>query len=250
MHHRYSARSLISLPRLLILQPQNGIQVESNGKSICCPRVIERYVPSQQVIFRGILLTTPGIAWTIFFHRLFGPITPTTNEFLDVVYPMAADQPELDAEINRKVDQLIKKHLVTLSQAQTLVGVLAILFMDENHAKAKKKSGWFGHITEGKQESYAWESWVILVECTPFSSPEHLGSNVNSMFTPSIASFEENIEAITSLVDRHKDHIPPIMTLDVAPFPYKIEVLPTAPSEHKNSGEDESWSHYIKKMID
>lgn len=188
--------------------------------------------------------------WTIFFHRLFGPITPTTNEFLDVVYPMAADQPDLDSTIDRKVDQLIKKHLLALSPAQPPVGVLAILFMDENHAKAKKKSGWFGHITEGKHESYAWESWVILVECTPFANPEHLGNNVDAIFNPSIASFEENVHLITSWADRHKDHIPPIMTLDVAPFPYKIEVLPKAPGDHKNPGEDESWSHYIKKMID
>lgn len=246
--HQMSARYLISLA-LLTLPSQNGIQIESNGKPFSHSRVVERYVPSKHLVSPCTLLTTKGIVWTIFFHRLFGPITPTTNEFLDVIYPMAADQPELDSTIDQKVDELLKTHLVAQAQAP-LEGVLVILFMDENHAKAKKKSGWFGHITEGKQESYSWESWVIRVQCTAFSTPEHLGNDVDAMFKPSIASFEENMYIITSLVDRHKDHIPPIMTLDVAPFPYKIEALPKASAAHKGSTEDDSWSHYIKKMID
>lgn len=193
---------------------------------------------------------TSGILWTIFFHRLFGPITPITNEFLDVVYPVAADQPGLDSAIDQKVDELIKTRLTALPPTESLEGTILILFMDENHAKAKKKSGWFGHITEGRQASLAWETWIILVRCSSPVNQEHLGSNVEAIYKPSIASFEENIAIITSLVDLHKEHIPPIMTLDVAPFPYKIEIPLNIAGVHKVAGEDESWSHYIKKMID
>lgn len=187
--------------------------------------------------------------WTIFFHRLFGPITPTTHEFLDITYPMVADQPELDATIDQNIDHLIKKYLG--HQSAPLEGVLLVQFLDENQAKAKKKSGWFGQITDGRNDLVPWETWRIFVQCAPLASPEHLASltdNTKAFLRPSLASFEQCLEQITSYVDRHKDHIPPIMTLDVAPFPYKMEVLANA--QGARTGEDESWSHYIKKMMD
>ncbi|CUM64978.1 uncharacterized protein PRCAT00002596001 [Priceomyces carsonii] len=207
-----------------------------------------------------------GIIWTIFFHRLFGPIVPSTNEFLNVTYPMADDQPDLDSLMDEKISYLIKNEFNVLETEKT--SHVIIQFLDKRVTKSKKKSSWFGQgKLENAEDLKLWESWIIVVRCLPLedesrSSPSSLSSSTNGHILAthnsnektntdiSIESFESNLLKIIDIVDTHKDHIPPITSLESSPFPYTIEVERRAPNRTYLTNDDESWGKYIKKMLD
>lgn len=196
---------------------------------------------------------TPGIVWTIFFSRLFGPITPVTNEFMDVAYPMAADLPDLDALIDTRIDELIKRDFAA-STTQPRVGQLVVQFFDATTTKTKKKSGWFGHVTEIRSLDQPWESWVINVNCLPIGSElpvpgDQLLNPAERTLQLSLQSFEKALAEVMDLVDQHRSHIPPIVTLDVLPFPYEIRIDPEEVHQPPPA-DDESWATYIKKLLE
>ena len=67
----------------------------------------------------------------------------------------------------------------------------------------------------------------------------------------SIQNFANNLTRIYDIADKFKEHIPPITSLDSAPFPYKI-IIPEKKSDHNrdyHTGE-EGWGTYIKKILD
>lgn len=205
-------------------------------------------------------MLTPGIIWTILFHRLFGPIVPATNEFLDVPYPLVSGMPQIDVAIDSKIDQFIK---TTFSPALTAelpaVGQILINFSQKVPPKSKKRSGWFGYARDDSPNaSYCWESWVINVNCLPFNYRDtppmqsSLGTmnNAERLLRLSALSFEDTVNEILSLADTHKDHIPAILTIDVAPFPYEIVVDQTRTSKRPPAADDETWTQYIKKLMD
>ncbi|ABN64532.2 predicted protein [Scheffersomyces stipitis CBS 6054] len=198
-----------------------------------------------------------GVIWTIFFHRLFGPITPVTNEFLNTTYPMAANLPDLDSLIDEKISRLIRQ----FDSVNAKTGRIVIKFLDKNKSKSKKKTGWFAKADSPEDEVKVWEVWILTVTCIPLEEPRDSNtsnssnsnnSNSNNNNTSnntieiSIRSFDENLNKIIDIADTHKDHIPPIMTLDSSPFPYVIEV--GQPTSKEGEEHDESWGEYIKKM--
>ncbi|EGW32264.1 uncharacterized protein SPAPADRAFT_138327 [Spathaspora passalidarum NRRL Y-27907] len=212
------------------------------------------------------------IMWTVFFNRLFGPITPATNEFLNITYPIAVNLPDLDSLIDERINQLVKSNFDRRLPSK---GVVNIQFLDKD-GHIKKKTGWFGGKvdTQTSDNLKAWESWIINVECLPIderptetSSPQTdqppathpRDNNYSTNMVKSIKSFELNLIKIIDSVDRHKQHIPPITTLESSPFPYKISVLEaetvTATGSEASSSSvrteqiDESWGDYIKKML-
>lgn len=190
--------------------------------------------------------------WTIFFHRLFGPITPVTNEFMDIAYPLAANSADLDSLIDLKIDELIKKNFgPTANSTEPRVGLLTVQFLDGN-SKSKKRSGWFGHVANEPPDQ-VWESWTINVNCLPMNSAELIPGDqslnpAERLLQLLLLSFENALVEVMDLADQHKHHIPPIMTLDVLPFPYEIKVDPEL--KQPPAADDESWGHYIKKIID
>ncbi|QEL59674.1 hypothetical protein CJJ09_001756 [Candidozyma auris] len=173
-----------------------------------------------------------GVLWCIFFHRLFGPIAPSSHEFMGVTYPVASNLPDVDSLFDQKIDQLIKKDFGSAdSLRQPKVGQLLISF-HKNPSKIKKKSSWFGHLKDDvSQETTVWESWRINVNCRPVP-PESLSADTSSVH------------------DRGQRSYSPITTLDVSPFPYEIEIDPKSPKKPPPPPDDESWGNYIKKMLD
>lgn len=190
---------------------------------------------------------TPGILWCIFFNRLFGPISPSTQEFKDIPYPIATDVPELEQLIDQKIDILTKKFFSLTHMTEPTSGKLQVVFYYQT-PKTKRKSSWFSHKDTQAPENIAWERWLINVECLLSSQPDHKPSP-GSPTDLSRHSFEQNMLQIMDYVGNQKDHIPPITTLDVSPFPYEIVV---GSSEHSqaHSHDDETWGNYIKKMLD
>lgn len=203
---------------------------------------------------------SPGVLWTIFFHRLFGPVIPVTNEFLEVPYPMVTGAPDIDSKIDSKVDELIKLRFSLPSHSsEPSVGQIVVLFSQKVAAKSKKRSGWFGHVKEEPPASTAcWESWTINVNCLPLLYQEHqqpssAGNTVNpgeTLLRLSALSFESTVSEIMELADKHKDHIPPIMTLDVCPFPFDIATDPLSAAKLPPAADDETWAQYIKKLME
>lgn len=208
-----------------------------------------------------------GILWTIFFHRLFGPITPTMSEFLDVPYPMVENMGELDTLIDEKINQLIKGVFNVPSNDYYLshgikTGEVIVQFLDILKA-SKKKTGWFGQAKLEDEVQKVWESWIINVKCFPVEDVDDTdssGGGSTSTGTPtkrsnsmdiSVQSFEENLNIIIDIADSHKDHIPPITSLESSPFPYSIEVGDKISRGVKyTTVDDDGWGKYIKKMLD
>lgn len=198
--------------------------------------------------------------WTIFFHRLFGPVEPAISEFLQVPYPTAAGLPELEAAIDTKVDELIKARFGGVAHARTpSVGQLVVQFAHKSPGKPRKRTGWFAHvILDAPEKPVLWELWLINVKCLPLTHRELLPelavlpgmNNAERLLHLSMLSFEANVLEIVALADTHKEHIPPIMTLDVAPFPYEIVVGDEWGGKRPPAADDESWMHYIKKLVE
>lgn len=196
------------------------------------------------------------------------------NEFLDIPYPMADNMTDLDTLIDERINQLIKKvfqeptvasHVSSSSDDRIKTGQVMIQFYNVMK-KLKKKSGWFGLAKEEDEEQKIWESWIVNVKCIPIdeksggaggNGPLQLAnkdsdtSSRSSAIDVSITSFEENLHTIIDIADTHKDHIPPITSLESSPFPYSIDVGKTiSRGVHYTTTEEESWGKYIKKMLD
>lgn len=208
------------------------------------------------------------------------------NEFLDIPYPMADNMTDLDTLIDERINSLIKKVFQETSPSlsrttqrgssggsgaaddRIKTGQVMIQFYDVMK-KQKRKSGWFGLTKEENEEQKIWESWIINVNCIPIDekSSGNGGNNQqllqqqsnndgdtnsrSSAIDISITSFEENLHTIIDIADAHKDHIPPIMSLESSPFPYSIDVGETiSRGANYTTTEEESWGKYIKKMLD
>ncbi|CAK9435744.1 uncharacterized protein LODBEIA_P04510 [Lodderomyces beijingensis] len=237
-----------------------------------------------------------GVIWTIFFNRLFGPIQPQTSEFLNITYPQVANQPELDAMIDDKINRYIRS--CVNARKLPVHGVMSIQFLDQVPKKRKastntattttttrKSSGWFsrgsgsggsggsggggaeaGNEAIDEENVRVWETWTLNIECLPIEEritnrrrETHgaRGYNHSHAVEVSMQNFEMNLLRIYDAVERERDHVPPITTLEVAPFAYRINILPSpsspatlTPPPPPSAGEEEGWGTYIKKILD
>lgn len=179
-----------------------------------------------------------------------------------------ADLPDLDSLIDERINRLIKKRFDNSTiekQDDYTMGLVVVEFLDKRVTKPKKKTGWFGQGKSSETEDLKlWECWIINVKCLSISKTEspkqRLGNSMgltqekevpNHNISTSIDSFENNLRKVIDIADNHKDHIPPITSLESSPFPYTIDVDRKVSSDmNYSTGEDDSWGGYIKKMLD
>lgn len=100
-----------------------------------------------------------GILHLIFFHRVFIPVQPGTQDVLDMTLPYV-----IDSDLETLVDQRATSYVDSLSSNAPLQqglkqraeggrGQIVVQFMEK-----KRRKGWFG----GKaDEELIWESWVL-----------------------------------------------------------------------------------------
>ncbi|KAI5960571.1 uncharacterized protein KGF55_004464 [Candida pseudojiufengensis] len=199
-----------------------------------------------------------GIIWTIFFNRLFGPTVPSTNEFLSITYPLATNLPDLESLIEEKITVFIRT--IIDKKQLPIKGVISIQFSNKSSNSKRKSSGWFGRDYES-DDSKIWETWTINIECLPIkegvSTTTTTSATNSSEYSQgvelSMKSFECNLLKIYDIVDREKEHIPPITSLETSPFPYSINISEYGKKltpEKSNSDSDEGWGTYIKKILD
>lgn len=133
-----------------------------------------------------------AVIWTVLFHRLFGGIEPKTGEAMGVTYPSVSDA-ETEALVNDKAREA--SNLLRTGNEITISVNL--------YERRVRKSAWFA-----KTQNICWEAWEFNVKIKEDES------NLRSVL------FE-----IVSVVDSLKDHIPPITSTDVTPFPYEISIF-------------------------
>ncbi|KAF8472452.1 autophagy-related protein [Kalaharituber pfeilii] len=172
-----------------------------------------------------------GILSTIFFHRIFPPIKPTTRDLLDLTLPYV-DDPELLTQIEEKATTLIRS--IENTGSSTSTGQLAVQFF-ERRTPAKRINIWFAPKAE---QEVCWEQWIIKVTLvTPRTDSDRVRIR---------QAMESNLQkAVMQIITNttcHRDHIPPIITSEKNPFPYHIVVQPKGDTWSGRMGIIPNWA--------
>jgi len=155
-----------------------------------------------------------GILHTIFFHRFFPSIRPRTWDLLDLTLPIV-DDAELETLIDQRTTSLIRQIDTTSNLSSNSVrGQVAVQFFEKRRRKA-----WFSTKAE---EEVCWEMWTLDVTlATPRTESER--AKVRKAMEMML---QKTAMKIITIVNREKDHIPPITTSEANPFPYQIVINP------------------------
>lgn len=111
-------------------------------------------------VFSCMLTNHLGLLHTIFFHRYFPTLRPSTVEVLDLTLPFVADQ-DLETLIETKVGQLFRQLTATNSPTSSVRGQLGVQYFE----KKRRKAGGLGWFTGGGklEEEVCWEVWRLEV---------------------------------------------------------------------------------------
>ncbi|KAJ5689543.1 hypothetical protein N7462_003935 [Penicillium macrosclerotiorum] len=169
-----------------------------------------------------------GVLNLIFFHRYFPSIRPVTFDVLDLTLP-AINDADLETLIESRVNALVRQHLTSAAGAQDgtvgggggVRGRIAVEFYE----KKRRRTGlWFGGLAGKGEEEVCWEIWTLDVTiATPRTESER--AKVRKAMANML---QKAALKIMNVVNRDKDHIPPITTSESNPFPYRIVVNPRA----------------------
>ncbi|CCU82555.1 DUF1649 domain-containing protein [Blumeria hordei DH14] len=154
-----------------------------------------------------------GILHTVFFHRFFSCLRPKTRDVLDLTLPFV-DDVELETLIDQRTAALIKQLDTKSDTASRNGGVRGMIFVQ--FFEKKRRKAWF---TKGEEE-VCWEQWTLDVTlATPQTESER--AKVRQAMEQMLLKAAMKI---VTVVNREKDHIPPITTSESNPFPYQIVV--------------------------
>jgi hypothetical protein len=212
-----------------------------------------------------------AVLHTVFFHRYFPTLRPSTFEVLDLTLPYVTD-PELESLIDTRVYQLVRQLSSTTSPSSGVRGQIGVQFFE----KRRRKAGWFGAGGKGEEE-VCWEVWRLEVtlstprtetgECCfvvdrggwgvrslsrasraglgPGTAGRGFGSScadcrLRAERAKVIKAMETTLHKtaleIVAIVNQNKDHIPPITTSETNPFPYQIILNPRIEGWAKSVG--------------
>lgn len=105
-----------------------------------------------------------GILHTIFFHRYFPSMRPSSLEVLDLTLPVVSD-PELETLIETRVGQLCRQLSSTSSPSGGSRGELGVRFFEKRRRKASGLGGWLTG-TGRSEEEICWEVWKLKITLT------------------------------------------------------------------------------------
>ncbi|KOC07687.1 hypothetical protein AFLA70_15g004750 [Aspergillus flavus AF70] len=163
-----------------------------------------------------------GVLNLIFFHRYFPSIRPTTFDVLDFTLPAINDE-DLETLIESRISALVRQHSSSAASAHEGGGGVRSRIAVEFYEKKRRRSGiWFGGLAGKGEEEVCWEVWNLDVTiATPRTESER--AKVRKAMENMLQKAALKILAV---VNREKDHIPPITTSDSNPFPYRIVLNP------------------------
>ncbi|KAF7173872.1 hypothetical protein CNMCM5623_006122 [Aspergillus felis] len=184
---------------------------------VLSPIVLKTLLPSAQLTS----LRPPGVLNLIFFHRYFPSIRPTTFDVLDFTLP-AIDDVELETLIESRISALVRQHTSATSTHEGGGGVRGRIAVEFYEKKRKRSGAWFSGLAGKGEEEVCWEVWNLDVTiATPRTESER--AKVRKAMENMLQKAALKILAV---VNRDKDHIPPITTSDSNPFPYRIVLNP------------------------
>ena len=159
--------------------------------------------------------------------------------------------PQLETLIDTRVGQLIRQLSSTSAGKGSVRGQLEVQFFE----KKRRKGGGLGWFTGANrsEEEVCWEIWCLEVTiATPrteagifphLNSPSSQRASNAKIFaertklTKAMAStLQRTAMKIVSIVNKDKEHIPPITTSETNPFPYQIELNPKLEGWGKSIG--------------
>ncbi|KAB8078068.1 autophagy-related protein [Aspergillus leporis] len=163
-----------------------------------------------------------GVLNLIFFHRYFPSIRPTTFDVLDFTLPAINDE-DLETLIESRISALVRQHSSAASAHEGGGGGVRGRIAVEFYEKKRRRSGiWFSGLAGKGEEEVCWEVWNLDVTiATPRTESER--AKVRKAMENMLQKAALRILAV---VNREKDHIPPITTSDSNPFPYRIVLNP------------------------
>ena len=192
-----------------------------------------------------------GILWTIFFHRLFGQVTPEdTKNYLGVPYPTFS-YPVLDNLINTKTstiweelssqsdrifddntdgENLLYKCVIVIKFYKNSVPVdnsitkQAQDYLSSLSSRSNSRSGSSSSVLPQRTCRYehCWEKCILRATILNNKHHEVAGLDYNTQLDFYKENFLQNMLKVVEYMDRNKDHIPPISSTEMAPFPYKV----------------------------
>lgn len=121
----------------------------------------ERWSPCRTARVPNVII---GILHTIFFHRYFPSMRPSTLEVLDLTLPVVAD-PELETLIETRVGQLVRQLSSTSSLSGGSRGELGVRFFEKRRRKSSGLGGWLTG-TGRSEEEVCWEVWKLKITLT------------------------------------------------------------------------------------
>ncbi|KAL3252824.1 hypothetical protein ABHI18_009866 [Aspergillus niger] len=163
-----------------------------------------------------------GILNTIFFHRYFPSIRPITFDVLDFTLP-AINDVDLETLIDSRVSSLVRQHSSAASAPEGGGGGVRARMAVEFYEKRRRRPGiWFGGLSGKGEEEVCWEVWNLDVTiATPRTESER--AKVRKAMENML---QKAVLKILAVVNRDKEHIPPITTSDSNPFPYRVVLNP------------------------
>ncbi|EEH46052.2 uncharacterized protein PADG_02202 [Paracoccidioides brasiliensis Pb18] len=164
-----------------------------------------------------------GILHTIFFHRYFPCIRPTSLDVLNLTLP-AINDVELETLIDARVNALIRQHLSSSANGPNggVRGRIAVQFFEKRRRKVGGMGVAAGAIAGMNEEEVCWEVWTVNVTiATPRTESDR--TKVRKAMEKML---QKAVFKILAVVNKEKDHIPPITTSDANPFPYQIVLNP------------------------
>lgn len=203
-----------------------------------------------------------GVLHTIFFHRYFPPVRPSlympsastshssshSAQSLPIPLPSILDPPEISTAIDSHTALLVSQltpQSSTSSASGASRGEIVVRFYDRKRRKTGITTGWLGRLGGGGQteEEVCWEEWCVqVIVARPRSEAGKSNPLIQSTATGCVAdkpmadrikvrramesSLQKTAMKIVAIVNKDKDHIPPITTSDQNPFPYRIFVNP------------------------
>ncbi|RHZ71708.1 hypothetical protein CDV55_108556 [Aspergillus turcosus] len=189
-----------------------------------------------------------GVLNLIFFHRYFPSIRPTTFDVLDFTLP-AIDDVELETLIESRISALVRQHTSATSTHEGGGGVRGRIAVEFYEKKRKRSGAWFSGLAGKGEEEVCWEVWNLDVTIAtprtesgtyPLNKTDVIDAGKRTVWAdyhhpvPERAKVRKAMEnmlqkaalKILAVVNRDKDHIPPITTSDSNPFPYRIVLNP------------------------
>ncbi|KAI4260235.1 MAG: hypothetical protein LQ352_000356 [Teloschistes flavicans] len=155
---------------------------------------------------------------------------PSSLEVLDLTLPVVAD-PELETLIETRVGQLVRQLSSTSSPTGGSRGELDVRFYEKRRRKASGLGGWLTG-TGKSDDEVCWEVWKLKITLTtPRTETERV-----TLLRAEGPALHKTAMSIVKIVNRDKDHIPPITTSETNPFPYEVLLNPRAEYEGKTLG--------------